>query len=341
VVDICPVGALTSTRFRFAERVWYLDKKPSICTGCDNGCNITMEHRRGDIKRYKPRFNPDVNDYWMCDYGRASFERYQELPRLVSPRLVREGHAGHATWDEALDFLHHRLRGRGEGAVVFLGSGSLTTEEAYLLARVAGIVGSPHRSVWSEPIRPIHIPNTHGGITSSDASPNRRGAELAGLAGGEDAIDGPRLLRDGADGVGVLVVADSDFGPAAHDPDTVARLRRAAVLVVLGWADTPLARAADLSLPIAHHGEKEGTFVNVQHRLQRFRQAFPAPGDVRSGVDALSGLLRRLDQGWQASTAAEVFALLAAEVPVFAGLTFARIPPTGVPLPGVEVTVPG
>ena len=142
-------------------------------------------------------------------------------------------------------------------------------------------------------------------------------------------------------GVSLLIVADSDFGPGAHDPDTVARLRRAGVLVVLGWADTPLARAADLALPIAHHGEKEGTFVNNQYRLQRFRQAFPPPGDVRSGVEALAGLLRRLDPAWQAASAAEVFALLAAEVPAFAGLAFARIPPTGVPLPGVEATVPG
>ena len=88
VVDICPVGALTSTRFRFAERVWYLDKEPSICTGCDVGCNVTLEHRRMAIRRYKPRFNVEVNDYWMCDFGRASFERYGKLPRLTSPRVA-------------------------------------------------------------------------------------------------------------------------------------------------------------------------------------------------------------------------------------------------------------
>ena len=89
VVDICPVGALTSTRFRFAERVFYLDKKPSLCTGCEVGCNITIEHRRGKIKRYKPRFNVEVNDYWMCDYGRSTFERYRQLPRLAAPRAPR------------------------------------------------------------------------------------------------------------------------------------------------------------------------------------------------------------------------------------------------------------
>ncbi len=97
VVDICPVGALTSTRFRFAERVWYLDKKPSICTGCDVGCNITMEHRRGDIKRYKPRFNLEVNDYWMCDYGRATFERYKQQPRLDLAARAHEAGNGTGT----------------------------------------------------------------------------------------------------------------------------------------------------------------------------------------------------------------------------------------------------
>src|ERR1700688_4572339 len=143
VVDICPVGALTSTRFRFAERVFYLDKRPSLCTGCEVGCNITIEHRRGAIKRYKPRFNPDVNDYWMCDYGRATFERYRDLPRLGAPRLRQAGPRGGApgvatdpmrprpdltarppapaaapppvapvSWREALDAVAGRRRGR-------------------------------------------------------------------------------------------------------------------------------------------------------------------------------------------------------------------------------------
>jgi NADH-quinone oxidoreductase subunit G len=340
VVDICPVGALTSTRFRFAERVWYLDKKPSLCTGCDVGCNVTLEHRRGQIKRYKPRFNPDVNDYWMCDYGRSTFERYEQLPRLLSPRLAKDGHpAAAVSWDDALDAFHHRLRGRVEGSVVFLGSGFLTTEEAYLLAKLADHVGSPHRAVHVEASKPYHIPNLHGGVTAVDAAPNRRGAELAGLAPREGAIDAARLLAEGAGDVGVLVVADSDLGDAAHDPDAVARLRRARTLVVLGWADTPLAKAADLALPVATHAEKDGTYVNVQRRVQRFRQAFPSGGESLPMVEVLAAVLRRLDPTWKAATASEVFDRMAAEVPAFAGLSWKGVPPTGVALPEVEAAV--
>ena len=339
VVDICPVGALTSTRFRFAERVWYLDKKPSLCTGCDNGCNVTLEHRQGKIKRYKPRFNPDVNDYWMCDYGRSTFERYGELPRLSAPRQLRDGHVGPLSWDDALDAFHHKLRGRTEGSVVFLGSGFLTTEEAYLLGKLADHVGSPHRTLYVEKSKPFHIPNTKGGITAEDAAPNRRGAELAGMAPREGGTDAARLLRDGAGDVGVLIVADSDFGPGAHDPATVALLRRARVLIVIGWADTPLAKAADLALPVATHAEKDGTFVNVQRRVQRFRQAFPSMGETLPLVEVLAAVLRRLDPTWKARTAAEVFDRLAKEVPAFAGLSWSGVPPTGVPLPEVEAAV--
>jgi NADH-quinone oxidoreductase subunit G len=353
VVDICPVGALTSTRFRFAERVFYLDKKPSLCTGCEVGCNITIEHRRGDIKRYKPRYNPEVNDYWMCDYGRASFERYKTVPRLKSPRLRGEGGV-HVPlgWKEALDLAWRKLRAphrgtAGEGSVAFLGSGFLTTEEAFLFAQLADRAGTPHRSVPVDLGPEWRIPNLKGGIAGREAAPNRRGAEMAGLGGGNDgseaASDPPEtfgardlLEADAAARCSVLVVCDTDFGQAAHDPEIVARLRRAKFLLAFGWADTALAQAADLALPLATHAEKEGTFVNVEQRLQRFRAAFPPPGLVRTGVEVLTDLLARYEPGWAGLGTAAVFDRMAREVPGLAGLTFDRIPATG-----VELQVPG
>ena len=330
VVDVCPVGALTSTEFRFAERVWYLDKKPSLCTGCDVGCNITLEHRRGQIRRYKPRFNPEVNDYWMCDHGRTTFRRYQQLPRLAAPRVKRGGAAQPAAWKDAGDALFHRLRSRSDGAVAILGSGFLTNEEAFLLARLADQVGTPHRSVWVDSGPPRTIPNLKGAITGRDAAPNRRGAELAGLVPGDGGLDAEDLLvGDGARSCAMLIVADSDFGRAAHDPKIVERLREAQYLVVMGWADTPLAQAADLALPLAHHGEREGTFTNCEHRVQRFARAFPAPGEARPLFEVLRDLLARFEPQWGQATSASAFALLAASVPAFAGLEYAKLPATG------------
>jgi NADH-quinone oxidoreductase subunit G len=342
VVDICPVGALTSTRFRFAERVFYLDKKPSLCAGCDIGCNITIEHRRGKIKRYKPRFNPDVNDYWMCDYGRASFERYLELPRLAAPRFGASP-AAHASgfdridaipgWKEALDATFRRLRTRGEGAIAILASGALTTEEAYLFAQLADTLGTPHRAMVTAVGEERFIPNLEGGIHGREAAPNRRGAELAGLTpptGAIDTITAAELLdSDAAADCSVLIVCDSDFGPGAHDPATVARLRKAACLIVFGWADTPLARAADLALPMPTHAENTGSFVNSEWRVQRFAAAFPPPGQVRGGVEVLSDLLTRFDARFAGLDAPAVFDQLAARLPAFAGLRWATLAATG------------
>jgi NADH-quinone oxidoreductase subunit G len=374
VVDICPVGALTSTRFRFAERVFYLTKQPSLCTGCEVGCNITIEHRRGSLKRYKPRFNPDVNDYWMCDFGRASFERYRDTPRLLAPRLRRDASAGIATaplmprpnlaapaataaaavadpaaptvpfpravsWKEALEVVARHLRSKSaDGAVAFLGSGFLTTEEAYLFAQLAEVAGTPHRSVAVDIGPERHIPNLEGGVTGREAAPNRRGAELAGLAvapveGAAGALDADGLLHgDAAARCAVLVVCDSDFGAGAYDPAIVARLRRARVLIVFGWADSPLAQAADVALPIATHAEKDGTFVNVEWRVQRFEQAFPPPGQARPAVEALAELLARYDARWANLGAPAVFDLLAGEIPAFAGLSWRHLPATGAEL---------
>jgi len=334
VVDICPVGALTSTRFRFTERVWNLERKPSICTGCDAGCNITIEHRRGSIKRYKPRFNPAVNDYWICDFGRGSYERYQGQPRLTFPQVQRAGTRQPASWREALDAVASALRARrDDGVAAFLGSGFLSTEEAFLLAKLSAVVEAPHRSIWVDSGPARSIPNPAGGVTGRDASPNRRGAELAGLVPGAEGIDAEALLLDGAAArCAVLFVADSDFGKAAHDPKVVERLREAAVLVVMGWADTPLARVADVVLPAATHAEREGTFVNVDWRVQRFERAYPAPSQVRPALEILADLLSRFDAKWSTVTPAIVFDLLAEEVTEFSGLRYQEIPATGQPL---------
>ena len=342
VVDICPVGALTSTRFRFAERVWYLDKNPSICTGCDVGCNITLEHKGGAIKRYKPRHNPEVNDFWMCDYGRSTHERYRDLPRLAFPQIRRNQTLQATGWKEAIDHVSHNLRSRRtEGATAFIGSGFLTTEEAFLLAKLAAIVESPHRSIWVDSGPTRQIPNPQGGLTGHDAAPNRRGAELAGLVPALGALGSEDLLLEGAAArCGSIFVADSDFGRAAHDPKVVERLREAKFLAVMGWADSPLARAADVVLPVATHAERAGTFVNVAWRVQRFEQAFPAPPQVRPGVEVLADLLSRFDPKWSTVTPATVFDLMAEEVQAFSGLRYREIEAEGTRLPGLPEAAP-
>lgn len=310
VVDICPVGALTSKDFRFAERVWYLEKTPSICTGCDIGCNITLEHRSGDIKRYKPRFNPEVNDYWMCDYGRLSHRRYKEYERLLTPRRrTRNGEMAPCSWDEALAEIHQLLSDRSAktpDSATIIGSGFLSTEEAYLLRRLADSLDIQNRYVWVDAGPERIIPTAKGDSRGSDCAPNRRGALLAGLGTSSSPSDREFVAGREFEKCSVLLIADSNFGKAANEAQFVEELRKVDTLIVFGWADTRLARAADIALPLATPAETSGSYVNAYGRIQRFEKAYAPVEGAKDGVTVFADLLSRFDENWTANDTATV-----------------------------------
>jgi NADH-quinone oxidoreductase subunit G len=82
-VDICPVGALTSKDFRFKQRVWFLKDRPSVCPGCSTGCNVDVYYNREGAWRVKPRYNPSVNGYWMCDDGRDTYKYQNKFDTVI------------------------------------------------------------------------------------------------------------------------------------------------------------------------------------------------------------------------------------------------------------------
>lgn len=86
-VDICPVGALTSKDFRFQQRVWYLKTADSICTGCSTGCNIKIDYNEEGLFRVRPRYNKEVNGYWMCDKGREVYRLPNKEGRLLEAQV--------------------------------------------------------------------------------------------------------------------------------------------------------------------------------------------------------------------------------------------------------------
>ena len=91
VVDICPVGALTSKDFRFRQRVWYLREHNTICTGCSTGCNTRAFYNKEGMFRIKPNYNKDVNGYWMCDVGRDVYKFVNKEARLQVGCVCRDG----------------------------------------------------------------------------------------------------------------------------------------------------------------------------------------------------------------------------------------------------------
>ncbi len=332
VADVCPTGALTTREFRFESRVWNLESAESVCNGCDVGCNIFVGYRQGQVFRYRPRVNPDVNDHWLCDFGRFSYERY-DTDRVVVPKVrTEDDYLGISTWTEALDAIGTAVRGAAKTAAIF--SANMTNEEAWLAKELfVGKLGAA-AGVMVDGIVPIRMKSRTEWLLGTQAAPNFRGVEAAlsgkpangeepaasvapaaspagapenagGAAGGtqnpapapvpapsteKTQSLTPQLLEDfmtnGASGVDVLFVTDANFSERAKDPAVIANLRKAKFLVVMSWdANHPLNDVADVLLPSTIHVEKEGTFTNLQGRVQAIHQAYPPKGQAVTDLE--------------------------------------------------------
>ena len=136
VVELCPVGALTSTQYRFEARPWDIQQIPTVCGLCAVGCNTSVTTRDGKAKRVLSRNHPEIDGGWLCDKGRYATPHLDATDRIREPlrRLHRVG-LELISWDEALDEAERLLRG-AQGRIVTALSGSETIEQAYALGRL-------------------------------------------------------------------------------------------------------------------------------------------------------------------------------------------------------------
>ncbi len=317
--DVCPVGALTVREFRFRSRVWYLHKTKSVCPGCNVGCNLSIESRDDIVYRFLPRLNPEVNDYWLCDHGRFLAESLNA--RDVHRATVREGDDVHdALVPAAIERIAREIRqtidSTGPSGLFFLGSAHLSNEENFLLRKLADHLGCPNRDVVVDKSRARKIKSRTTWVEGDDAAPNYRGARDMGLSPGRGGF-GLDAVLSGKASPEVIVVADATFASLADDPEKVAALDRARFLAAAARTANALTRAADVLLPAASPSEKEGTFTNVQGRVQRFERAFLPKPPVRSHGELLLMLATTLGWGNPNWTPADVRAQIAAEVEAY------------------------
>jgi len=317
--DVCPVGALTVEEFRFRQRVWYLQKTPSICAGCDIGCNNTIESRGEVVYRYMPRLNPEINDYWLCDYGRFTSEGLNE--RAYTRPIRREnGEEKNLSWDTAIDRIARALESTvantGPGAIFALGSANLSNEENWLLRKVfRDTLRVPHLDVVADADRVRRMPSKNGWIESSGiAAPNLKGARDVGVAPAPDGNDLAALFG-GKWTPEIVYVADGAFSRDADNPDRVAALRRARLLIVHARTENLLTREADIVLPAASIAQKDGTFTNRFGRVQRFERAMLPKPPVKADWEILLLLSLRLGFGNPGWNPLSIFPLIAAETP--------------------------
>jgi NADH-quinone oxidoreductase subunit G len=333
VADICPVGALTNRDFRFRARVWYLERTDSLCTGCANGCNIEIYQRDNRIFRYMPRFNPDVNDYWMCDAGRMTAYALQGEGRLLQPLLRGEDAFATADWSTLTPSVGERLislsRAHGPGAVGVVVSAQATNEEIFLLRKLAARLGATLAGVSWSPPGAYHDDL----LIKADKNPNSQGLVLQGvpLEGALEAL----LAATAAGTVQALVLCRTDLLTAWDDPVAArAALERVPYLVILDSERREMLEYASALLPIGTHAECDGTFTNHAGRVQRFHRAVALPGDARAGWSVLSDLLSRVSGEPPFTAPADVFGALALETAAFRDQSYERLGSLGLPAGG-------
>jgi len=138
--DICPVGALTSSDFRFKARVWELRSVPSVCNHCSVGCDISLDMRYDDLMRVMPRENDYVNEIWACDKGRYGMRAFGSKERLKNPLIRRNNQWAEVTWDEAFAYVADRLTliraSAGAGALGGLAGAKLSNEDLFLFQKL-------------------------------------------------------------------------------------------------------------------------------------------------------------------------------------------------------------
>jgi NADH-quinone oxidoreductase subunit G len=330
-VDICPVGALTSTDFRFKMRVWFLKQTNSIDTETSVGANTVVWSREGQIYRLTPRRNDDVNDTWMPDSGRELFKSV-----MAADRLAATTHLDALVAQAAEVFKMNA----SAGAIAVVGSGRSSVEEQFLTKKLAAALKASTQLV-------SRVGQGDQLLISADRNPNVRGALVTGLISKlpkvgdatplsrstKGAVAAP--IRTGgltdlaasidAGKVKVVITVGEDLVAAGL---TAAQLANVSV-VYLGTHANATSAAAKIVFPTLSVFEKNGTFVNQQFRLQKFAKAVPGPQGATDDLIVLAKLTAAASSAPMSSDLGSLWTLISAEIPAFATTSYAQVPETG------------
>ncbi|MBR9976648.1 MAG: (2Fe-2S)-binding protein [Bacteroidetes bacterium] len=316
VIDICPVGALTSRDFRFKARAWDMSETPGVCPGCARGCSMDMWVRQNEILRLTPRENQEVNNFWMCDRGRLeSFRHVHEETRIEQPMLRKDGVQLAVGWDEALAAAASELRSWKGDTVAVIASPYDTCEDNFLAARFA-------REILTTQFLDI-LPHVEAGdqdefLLREDKTPNSAGARIAGVTPVDDAHNLDSIV-EGLQSGKIKAVVVSDVRAHEH-AGFMQALGKAQFVVAIVSNASALTERADVVLSASTFAEKLGTFLNFEGQLQLLRPAVNTTENERwMGAFAMSrldkfasefdrwGRMKRYD----ARSAGRVFSLLA------------------------------
>ena len=351
VIDICPVGALTSTDFRFKARVWEMSSTPSITATNAKGSNCYYWVKDNKVLKVTPRQNPEVNDYWLPDVDREDYERFNEN-RPAGPSVHSGGGRTPSSWGDAYARAAELLKSVDGSRILFVGSPYATVEDNYLLSRLAATVGAEI---------PVYLPHVQPGtgdnwLITDDKTPNASGCERLGFSAADASVLRSKIDSGSYDLVYVL--EDDLVGAGALSSDTT-------VGVILHYYNTTnqTLPAARVALPAATIVETVGTFVNVDGHAQRVRPAKAIQGvnrtlqmemglsrqdkhgtpfdkwydesnyiDCKPGWEILPQIAALLGENWSFLGPKQIMEEVAQTLPSFEGATYDSMGLTGVRL---------
>ncbi|MCB0724909.1 MAG: (2Fe-2S)-binding protein [Ignavibacteriae bacterium] len=273
VIEICPVGALTSKDFRFKSRVWEMSFTDSVCPGCSRGCNSIIGVRNNQILRIEPRENMDVNEYWLCDWGRLNTYKWvnNSDERIDEPQIKlseSESNSGEdrqiqVSWDEAISKAVNELKNYSADEILFVASPFSTLEDNYTLKKLAKDV------VGTENI--VYIPHIDGSfgddlLRKSDMTPNSAGLKLLAIRELND-----KDLADLQSGKYKLLYVLND--DAMRMPGAENYIHNIQTSIQHIQRRNNYTDQANVLFSDSCYAEINGTFVNFQKRVQRIRPA--------------------------------------------------------------------
>ncbi len=252
VVDLCPVGALTSQDFRFKQRVWFMESFDAICSGCSRGCNIKVDHRKEKYKddqifRFRPRVNKAVNGWFMCDEGRLSYKNESENRLLVSKIGNEE-----TNFDNAITNTFKILT--TENKILFVLDPSLSLEEMQNIQNLASALKAEITG-----FAPHLIDESFGDdyLRKSDKSANRAAYKELGIS--EDEAEFNSKLKAAT---AVVILNNNYFDK------NLSLLDGKKVVGCFSHVCETLAKS-DITIPTASFYEKSGTYINFEGIKQK------------------------------------------------------------------------
>ncbi len=260
-IDICPVGALTSTDFRFKARVWEMNQTPSIDISNGKGCNVDLWTRDNKVLRITPRQNEHVNDYWMPDESRYAYEKFNEN-RASRPSIKLDGNNhSNTSWNNAIETFAEKVEAHSGDDILIIGSPHASVEENYTFNKFFNLLGSKNARFVP------HIIEGYGDdfLITDDQAPNTNGCRLLNL----DEND-PEQLSSAIENATVVISLNDDLvGREAIGETAFAN----AYFIHFATNMTATAKTADLVIPITCIAEHAASYVNIDGRIQR---SFPA-----------------------------------------------------------------